>query len=173
VLQSHLPLSVRQREESAALDLPVASQVSIENLKHISLNAFPISIPPTITVNSDWFGTSCHISPLRGRLVSGMSIICKDDGIKTTLLTFTICTIPACRGDLYKDPEFSMVGKQMGWTMEPLGSQAVGFSIHFTMGVPPRVVAVMLSNFPAKVEERVGICTWRYVYPLEVWATWR
>jgi len=158
----------RQREESAALDLSVASQISISNLKHLSLSALPISIPPTITISDDWFGTRCCVSPLRGRLVSGMNILCKDDGIKTTLLTCTLCTIPACKGDLYKNPEFSMEGKQMGWTMEPIGSQAVGFSIHFTMGVPPRVVAVMLSNFPAKVEERVGVCIWRYVSPFRV-----
>jgi len=150
----------QQLEESAALDLPVASEVSISNLKHISINAFSISIPPTIAINSDWYGTSCYISPLRGRLVSGMTILCKDDAVKTILLTCTLCTIPACRGDLYKNPEFDMAGKQMGWTMKPIGNQAVGFSIHFTMGVPPRLVAVMLSNFPAKVEERVGFCTW-------------
>ena len=60
-----------------------------------------------------------------------------------------------------------MAGKQMGWTMEPLGTHAVGFSIHFTMGFPPRLVAVMLSNFPAKIEERVGVCTWRCV---SVWS---
>jgi len=150
----------QQHEESAALDFPVALQVSISNLKHISLNAFPTSIPPTVAMNSDWCGTSCYISPIRGRLVSGMTILCKNDAVKTTILTCTFCTIPACRGDLYKDPEFNMEGKQMGWTMEPLGKHAVGFSIHFTMGVPPRLVAVMLSNFPANVEERVGVCTW-------------
>jgi hypothetical protein len=95
-----------------------------------------------------------------------MTILCEDDAVKTTPSHLHVtCTIPACRGDLYKDPEFNMTGKQMGWTMEPLGKQAVGFSIHFTMGVPPRLVAVMLSNFPAKVEERVGVCTWRYVCP--------
>ena len=99
-----------------------------------------------------------------------MTILCKDDAVKTTLLTCTICTIPACRGDLYKNPEFNMAGKQMGWAMEPLGEHAVGFSIHFTMGVPPRLVAVMLSNFPAKVEERVGVCAWRCVCPPGVWA---
>lgn len=171
--QSHSAASCRQREESAALDLAVASQVSISNLNHVSLNAFSISIPPTITINGDWYGTSCCISPLRGRLVSGMTILCKDDAVKATLLTCTFCTIPACRGDLYKDPEFNMAGKQMGWTMEPIGAHAVGFSIHFTMGVPPRPVAVILSNFPAKVEERVGVCTWRCVCPSGVWIKWR
>jgi len=102
-----------------------------------------------------------------------MTILYKRDAVKATLLTCTLCTIPACKGDLYKDPEFNVAGKQMGWTMEPLGNQAVGFSIHFTMGVPPRLVAVILSNFPAKVEERVGVCTWRYVCPSGVRIRWR
>jgi hypothetical protein len=97
-----------------------------------------------------------------------MNILCKDDGIKTTLLTCTLCTIPACKGDLYKDPNFSIEGQQVGWIMKSLGNQTVGFSIHFTMGVPPRVVAVMLSGFPAKDEERAGVCTWRYVYPFKM-----
>jgi len=150
----------QQLDESAALDLSVASKISISNLNHISHSPLSISIPPTITISDDWFGTPCRVSPLRGRLVSGMNILCKDDQIKTTLLMYTLCTIPACNGDLYKDPEFHMEEKQMGWIMEPLGDHHVGFSIHFTMGVPPRVVAVILSNFPAKVEERIGVCIW-------------
>ena len=154
-----------------ALDLSVASHISIPTLKHIALSPSPLPIPPTITIDRDWHATACSISPLRGRLVSGLTILSKgDDGdaVKTILLTYTLCTIPACKGELYKDPEFSMVGKQMGWKMEPLGNQAVGCSVHFTMGLPPRVVAVLLSTFPAKLEERVGVCTWRYVCPSRV-----
>jgi len=153
----------QQPEESAALDLSAASQVSISNLKQISLSASSVPLePPTITVDAgDWYGTSCSISPLRGRLVSGVTILCKDDAVKTTLLIPTLCTVPACRAHLYKDPEFSLTGKHMAWTMEPLDHEAAGFSIHFTMGMPPCVVAVILSNFPAKIEERAGVCTWR------------
>jgi len=150
----------QQGEESEALDLSAGPQVSISNLKNISLSASPVPIPPTIVIGDDWNGTSCTVSPLRGRLISGMTIICKDEGVKVTLLIPTISTIPACKGDLYKHPEFDITGKQIGWTMEPLGNQAVGFSVHFTMGTPPRVVAVLLCAFPTEVEKRVGVCTW-------------
>jgi len=84
--------------------------------------------------------------------------------VRTTLLAPTQCTVPACRAEMYIDPGVALAGAQMAWRMQPL-EDAVGFAITFTVtvGRGTRVVALLVSDFPARVEERTGVCVWSVV----------
>jgi len=62
-----------------ALDLSVIPQVSISNLKRITLGPFPISIPPTTTINIDWCDTACY---RLNRFIFGVRVVtCQSSAI--------------------------------------------------------------------------------------------